>query len=174
LDVGVYSGSPGALSLVACGQGGLDDNAGVFMEVASGTTYWIMVTPGCCIQSIILNLSVYRDVSPRATMSVTSATVDQGGNVTVSGTLDCNGPAPGGVVIKGTIRQPVGRLHSVTAHYTADTVCDRTQQWTALAQPHAGKFVVGHTDATIDAATNVCNLVGCASVSTTKVIRLTR
>jgi hypothetical protein len=167
LDVGVYSGSPGALSLVACGQGGLDDNAGVFMEVASGTTYWIMVTPGCCIQSIILNLSVYRDVSPRATMSVTSATVDQGGNVTVSGTLDCNGPAPGGVVIKGTIRQPVGRLHSVTARYTADTVCDRTQ-------PHAGKFVVGHTDATIDAATNVCNLVGCASVSTTKVIRLTR
>jgi hypothetical protein len=53
------------------------------------------------------------------------------------------------------------------------------QYWPAspnrvAATPHAGKFVVGHNDATIDATTNVCNLVGCAPVSTTQVIRLTR
>jgi hypothetical protein len=176
MEVGIYTGSPGALSLVTCGQGGIGDNGGAFLAAVSGTTYWIMVSAGCCLPPpIILHLWVYRDAAPRAMkISVTGATVDQGGNVTISGTLDCTGAAPGGVAITGTIRQPVGRLQSVHARYTAHTVCAGTQQWTALAQPQAGKFVAGHTDATINAAAQACNLPGCATAKTTKVIRLTR
>jgi hypothetical protein len=174
MEIGVYTGSPGALSLVACGQGGIDDNGGAFLPAASGTTYWIMVSPGCCLPPpLILHLWVYRDVPPRVTMSVTGATVDSGGNATVSGTLDCTGAVPNGVAITGTIRQPVNRLHSVHASYTAATTCAGTQTWTAYAQPKSGKFVTGHTDATINATTQPCNLAGCASVHTTKVIRLT-
>ena len=173
--VGVYTGSPGALTLVACGQGGFDDNGGAFLAAASGTTYWIMVSPGCCLgPPIVLHLWVYRDVPPRATMSVTRATVDSGGNATVSGTLDCTGTVPNGVAVTGNIRQPVTRLHSVHAPYTTATACAGTRTWTAYAQPKQGKFVPGHTDATINATTSPCNLAGCATVHTTTVIRLTR
>jgi hypothetical protein len=174
MEVGIYTGSPGALSLVACGTGGSGDHGGAFLAAASGTTYWIMVSAGCCLgPPIVLHLWVYRDVPPRATMSVTRATVDSGGNVTVSGTLDCTGAVPGGAAITGTVRQPVRRLHSVHAPYTAATACAGTQTWTALAQPKAGKFVTGHTNATINATTNPCNLAGCATVHTVQVIRLT-
>jgi hypothetical protein len=176
MNVGVYTGSPGALNLVTCGVGGIGDNGGAFLTAASGTTYWIMVSPGCCLAPpLILHLWVYRDAPPRAMkLSVTSATVDAGGNVTVSGTLDCSGAAPGGVTITGTVRQPVRRLHSVHAPYTAAAVCGGTQTWTALAQPKAGKFVAGHTDATINVTAQPCNLAGCTSVKTTTVIKLTR
>jgi hypothetical protein len=175
MEVGVYTGSPGALSLVTCGQGGAGDNGGAFLSATRGTTYWIMVSPGCCLPPpIVLHLWVYRDVPPRATISVTRATVDSGGNVTVHGTLNCTGAAPAGVAITGTVRQPVRRLHSVHARYTATTTCAGTQNWTALAQPQAGKFVPGHTDATINATTQPCNLAGCSTAHTTKVIRLTR
>jgi len=175
MAIDVFTGPPGALSFVGCAQGGSDFPHGFILNATGGTTYWIMASPICCVSVPTLDLSVYLAVPPQATLTVTSGTVDRGGNVTVTGTLDCVGTVPTGATISGNIRQPVNRLHSVTADYATTAICARAQPWTAFAQPPAGKFVRGHTSATINAASSVCNIVGCSTptpTSTTAVIKL--
>jgi hypothetical protein len=111
----------------------------------------------------------------QATLTVDSATVDRGGNVTVTGTFDCVGTIPLGVDLTGSVRQSVGRLSSVTAEFATTTTCGRGQRWTALAQPSAGKFVGG--PATVNASAGpygTCNIVGCTAPSVTVVITLRR
>ena len=93
----------------------------------------------------------------------------------MTGMFDCTGTVPTGAPLTGTIRQPVTRLHSTTARFTAAVPCGPARPWTALAQPHRGKFVPGHTDATIDVAPphtySICNLAGCTDPRATKVVK---
>ncbi len=48
--IDVFTGSPGALNFVACGQGGQDGfgGLGVVLNATGGTTYWIMASSACC------------------------------------------------------------------------------------------------------------------------------
>lgn len=172
IAIDVFTGSPGALTFVACGHGGGGDfGGGVILNVTGGTTYWIMASSACCVLSGSLDLSVYLAVAPQATMSVTSSgTIDRGGNAAVSGTVSCTGTVPGGAVVSGTVRQPVGRLNSVTASFSATVACGEAIPWAALAEPAAGKFARG--PATVDATVSICNLVACADPSTVAVIKL--
>lgn len=171
--VDVFTGSPGALTFVGCGQGGLEGfaGAGFALNAIGGTTYWIMVSSACCIFEGSLNLWVYLDVPPQATISVNSpGAVDLGGNATISGTLDCAGTVPAGVSVSGTVRQSVGRLNSVTGSFATTVACGKGVTWTALAQPTAGKFTGGA--ATVNVAASACNVAGCTQPSTTAVIKL--
>jgi hypothetical protein len=173
--VDVFTGSPGALSFVGCGfGGGFFGTGGFILSATGGTTYWIMASTCCGGPAPTLDLWVYLAVPPQATLSVTGGTVDQAGNATITGTLDCTGTTPTGAGVSGTVRQPVGRRSSVSGNFaTTVTTCARAQPWTALAQPTAGRFVGG--PATVNATSFVCNLVGCSTptpTSTTAVVSL--
>jgi PKD repeat protein len=172
IAIDVFTGSPEALSFVGCGQGGASgfSRGGFILNATGGTTYWIMASPICCVQVPTLDLSVYPAVAPQATLSVNGGTVDQGGNATIIGTLDCVGTVPLGAAISGNVRQNVGRLSSVSADFATTVPCARALKWTALAQPSTGKFVGG--PATVNATARICNIVGCATPSTTAVVRL--
>jgi len=170
--IDVFTGSPGALTFIGCGQGGAFgySTGGFILNATGGTTYWIMASPICCVPAPTLDLSVYLAAAPQATLSVAGGTVDRGGNATVTGTLDCVGNVPLGARLSGSVRQSVGRLSSVTADFATTTPCARTARWTALAQPSAGKFVGG--PATVNVTATVCNIVGCALPSATAVVTL--
>jgi hypothetical protein len=169
IAIDVFTGSPGALSFIGCGQGGSYYSGGFILNATGGTTYWIMASPICCDTApITLDLSVYPAAAPQATLSVDGGTVDLGGNVTITGTLDCVGTVPSGARLSGTVRQNAGRLSSVTADFATTTPCARTSRWTALAQPAAGKFVGG--PATVNATATICNSAGCAIPSATAVV----
>jgi hypothetical protein len=171
MAIDVFTGSPGALTFLDCAQGGPDWHNGVILNATAGTTYWIMVSPGCCIdRNLTLDLRVYPAVAPQLTLAVRDGTVDVGGNATINGTLSCVGTTPSGVPVEGSVRQNVGRLSSVSASFETTSACDQSVIWAALAQPSAGRFVGGH--ATVNVTGRACNIVGCAVSSTTTVVRL--
>lgn len=172
INIDVFTGAPGELSFVGCGQGGSVglNNSGFILNATGGTTYWIMASALCCVLVPDLDLWVYPAVAPQAILSVKDGRVDRGGNVTVTGTLDCVGTVPHGIAVTGNVRQSAGRLSSVSADFATTASCAPALGWTALAQPSAGKFAGGH--ATINATARACNIVGCATPSTTAVIRL--
>lgn len=173
MAIDVFTGSPGALSFVGCGQGGGGDGGtgGYLLNATAGTTYWVMASPICCITTPSLDLWVYQAAAPQATVSVTGATRDQAGNALITGTLTCTGVVPAPISISGTIRQPVGRKSSVTASFQTTVSCGQAQKWSALAQPQAGKFTGG--PATVDVGPLlVCNMMGCATPSDTEVVKL--
>jgi len=177
IAIDVFTGSPGALTRVGCGQGGNSgfNNFGFILDAVAGTEYWIMASTGCCLSSLPdLQLSVYLAVVPQATLSVTSGSHDQGGNATVGGTLGCTGTISSlpfnPPAVSGNVRQNVGRLSSVSATFATPVTCSPALRWTALAQPTAGKFVGGPV--TVNASTRLCNLAGCATPSTTVIIKL--
>jgi hypothetical protein len=170
IAIDVFTGTPDALSFVGCGQGWYWNTSGYILDATAGTTYWIMASPICCAPQPILDLHVYPAHAPQATFTVQAGTVDQGGNVAITGTIDCVGIAPVGARISGDVRQAVGRLDSVTATFDTTAPCSGHQTWTALAQPEAGRFVGG--PATINANASACNAVGCSAyLSTTTVLR---
>ena len=171
ISIDVFTGSPGALSFVGCGQGGGGDTGGFILNATGGTTYWIMASPICCISVPTLNLWVYLAVPPHATLSVTGGSVDQAGNATITGTLDCVGTVPEGVGISGSVTQAVGRLSSVSGSFATSTTCASALGWKAFAQPNAGRFAGGPATVSIPTVF-VCNIVGCATPSTTAVIKL--
>jgi len=180
IAIDVFTGSPTALTPVGCATGcncGDELPSGFIMDATADTTYWIMASTADNFgPPLTLGLWIYPDVPPQATLSVTGGTVDRGGNVTVTGVFDCTGTVPGGAPLVGTIRQPVTRLHSTTARFATTVPCGPAQPWTALAQPHQGKFVPGHGDATIDVAPphtfSICNLAGCIDPTAAKVVKL--
>jgi hypothetical protein len=166
MNIAVFTGSPGALSFVGCGQG-------LILDATGGTTYWIMFSPIPEISVPVLDLSVYLAVPPQATLSVTGGTVDQAGNATVTGILNCVGTVPGGVAVSGSVSQPVGRRSSVSANFATTAACGSAVGWKALAQPTAGRFAGG--PATVNVSSDVCNLAGCstpAPTSSTAVVKL--
>jgi hypothetical protein len=175
--IDVYTGSPGALNFVGCGSGGAGgfNEGGFILDATAGTTYSIMASPICCVPVPILDLSVYVAVPPQATLSVNGGTFDLGGNATIAGTLDCVGTVVADffhpAVLIGSVRQSVGRLSSVSASFSMTPTCAGATGWTALAQPATGRFVGG--PATVNASARLCNLAGCATPSTTVVIKLT-
>jgi hypothetical protein len=173
VTVVVLTGSPGALTFLTCASGaGLSNGVGATFNATAGTTYWIMGAPTCCWDPTTLDLSVYPAVAPQLpTLAVErQGTVDVGGNATINGTLSCVGTAPNGVHLQGTVRQNVGRLSTVTAYFQTTAACDQSGVWAALAQPSPGRFAGGH--ATVNVTGQVCNIVGCASSSTTAVVQL--
>jgi hypothetical protein len=174
IAIDVFTGAPGALSFVGCGQGGFSgfNNSGFILNATGGTTYWVMASTVCCVPAPNLDLSVYLAVAPQATISVTGGSFDRGGNATITGILDCAGTALNGAAVSGSVRQSVGRLSSVSADFATTAPCARAVGWTALAQPSAGKFVGG--PATVNATATVCNIVGCARPGTTVVVTLRR
>lgn len=172
ISIDVFTGSPDALSFLGCAQGGYgwNFNSGFILNATAGTTYWIMASPICCEPVPVLDLSFYPAVAPQATLRVDGATIDRGGNATITGTLDCAGIVPNPTRLEGDVRQNVGRLSSVHATFETGTPCATTLSWTVLAQPGTGKFVGG--PATVNATATICNIVGCAFPTTTAVITL--
>jgi hypothetical protein len=172
--VDVFTGSPAALSSVGCAQGGDSFPNGFVLNATGGTTYWIMASAVSFAPETItpLVLWVYLALPPQATLSVTGGTVDQAGNTTITGTLDCTGTVLNSVTISGSVTQPVGRLRSVSGSFTTSTRCASAQPWSALAQPNTGRFAGGPATVNLPSP-SVCNLAGCATVpSTTAVIKL--
>jgi hypothetical protein len=65
--IDVFTGSPEALSFVGCGSGGSGgfNRSGFILDATAGTTYWIKVSPICCVDVPTLDLSVYLAVAPQ-------------------------------------------------------------------------------------------------------------
>jgi hypothetical protein len=109
-------------------------------------------------------------------VSLTSASLDQFGVVTVSGTLTCSAPAGEAWVIVD-VRQPVGRLRSIYGNvydYELGT-CDVTPQpFEVEVVPVSGKFAPGTAYVTVaaGACTDPVNFEGCSADAQTKSLKL--
>jgi hypothetical protein len=173
MAIDVFTGSPGALNHVGCGQGGGGDgfDGGFLLNATAGTTYWIMASPICCTIDPQLDLTVYPAATPKASIGVSQGARDKAGNAIITGTLNCTGVVPSPVTISGTVTQPAGRQSSVTAPFTATVTCGAPQTWTALAQPAAGKFAGGAATVSIPQVF-ICNMIKCTQSSDTAVIKL--
>ena len=161
----VFTGTPGSLTNVGCGDFGL------IVNVTAGTTYWVMASDPCCLTGGSLNFTVYPAVAPQATLTVNSTgTVDRGGNALISGTVNCTGFVVNPGSITGNVRQVYKRINSITATFTAVSRCSGAQTWSALTQPTTGGFAQGYV--TVNASASICNLAGCGNPSITELIRL--
>ena len=166
----VFTGAPGALTWIGCGQGGPGDSADFNLNATAGTTYWIMASTFFG-STATLDLWVYLPVAPQVTITLTGGKVDQAGNATITGVLNCTGVVPDGVSISGTLTQPVGRKYSVSGSFTATGSCAPGQSWSALVQPTVGKFAGGAATANFG-NTYVCNGGGCSPPIPTVVVKL--
>jgi hypothetical protein len=171
VSLDAFTGSPGALTFVGCGQGGPDDNGGLILNATAGTTYWIMGSTFAGASATTLDLWVYPSAPPQATITVTDVKVDQAGNANITGTLNCTGVVPNPISISGSLTQPIGRKSSVSGGISASGTCAQGQTWSALVQPTVGKFAGGAATANFG-NTFVCNLSGCSAPIPTIVIKL--
>jgi hypothetical protein len=110
--LGVYSGSPGSLTLLGCNDDFYGLQSRVVVEVSTGTTYYVMAG-FCCGNgedgggSLVLNVM---EAPPPLDIELTVdplGTFDQAGNATITGSLSCNNISSG--YVRVFLRQRHGR-----------------------------------------------------------------
>ncbi|HET7800275.1 MAG TPA: hypothetical protein VFL38_07625 [Humibacillus xanthopallidus] len=162
-------GSPGALSVVACGQ------AGVAFPVTAGETYTILAFDDQLDGSGnggTLDITV--DVAPpppmiEATLNPVAQFDSKSGGAYVSGTVTCDEGADYAFVDL-QLTQRVGRL-LIRGYGGAEVSCTgQAEPWTALILGDNGLFKGGKAvNVTFGAA---CNLTGCGEYSAEQSIQL--
>lgn len=163
----VATGTPGNLSIVACGPQTLG-----FMATP-GETYYIMAfsdTPEVVGGQLSFTI---RESGPAPKISMTvndTGRVNKAGVATLSGTYTCVGDADF-MVLDGTLQQEQAGGVQVRGNFAAaDLTCGGTFDWSADVTADSGKFARG-LSATF-AFTGACNAVGCNSYDTIEVVRL--
>jgi hypothetical protein len=138
----------------------------VAFDAYAGSTYHIMAfsdTAG--VNGGTLQISV--DVAPPpptldVKLSATGKVDPKTGITTISGTVDCTSSAGGAYVdIEISIRQPVGRIITVTGSGYAFVECGTSVPFSATIVPTSGIFKPGTITASMWAY--VCDDFGCAS-----------
>jgi hypothetical protein len=163
----VATGTPGSLSIVACGP------QTVGFEAIQGETYYIMgFSDNPNVVGGQLTLGV-RESGPPPKVSMTVADtgrVAKSGVATLTGTYTCIGDADF-LVLDGTLQQEQKGGVQVRGNFeAAGLTCGGTADWSVQVTPESGKFVRGLA-ATIG-FTGACNAVGCNTYDTLEVVRL--
>jgi hypothetical protein len=153
--LGVYTGSRGDLSEVACN----DDAAGtlqsrVRFDADAGETYFFMVGlffggPGGLLEFTLMEAP---PAAPPLEIDVSidpvGSVVARDGTVTLSGTVTCSRPVF--VELFGGMEQRAGRL-IIQGFYFDFIECDGLSAWSATFQGHNGIFKPGKGDAFVEA-----------------------
>ena len=163
----VATGTPGNLSLVACGP------ASIGFEATQGTTYYIMAfSDNPDVVGGQLSFAVRETgLPPKVSMIVDDVgKANKTGTATISGTYTCDGEADL-VVLQGTLQQQQANNTQVRGNFdVAGLTCGGTFRWSAEVTPETGKFLRGL--AATAALTAGCNALGCNIYDTTEVVRL--
>ena len=156
----VASGSPGNLTLEACGPGE------TVFAASNGTTYYVLAFDDQSDGSgnggqLVLNFDL---APPPPTVSITVNTngrVDKQGNALISGTETCTAIDLQFSELDVNVTQSVGRVSTIQGFGFGDLVCDgATHAWSVLVFPNNGKFAGGK--AHVDADGFACNITSCS------------
>jgi len=165
----VATGTPGNLTLVACGP----DSIG--FETTPGETYYLMAfSDDPAVVGGQLTISV-TEAEPAPKVSLTVDDVGQvdkkTGVATISGTYSCIGTADF-TVVQGRLQQEQGDGTQVAGNFDAgeELACGGTFDWSVAVTPESGKFKRGLA-ATV-ALTVSCNSLGCNGYESLEVVRL--
>jgi hypothetical protein len=141
--IGVYTGEPGSFLQVACSYFGP-----ALFEAAAGETYFFMVGP-VYGEGGYLTFSL-QQAPPALTFDVRldrSGSFDKTGQAVVRGTAICNQPT--WVNLWGSLRQPVGRLVTISGDFYQFVECNGATPWKVTLTPGSGKFAGGRADASV-------------------------
>jgi hypothetical protein len=151
----VYSGSPGALTRVACNDdtvrnGHPSQKARVYWKATAGTQYYLQVAKDFG-RGGLLHLKVNNSAPP---FSVDSITVDSSGSVesgaaVISGSMSCTS-GPGEVYLEVAVRQQWARVY-ITGDRSRRISCDGVTTWSAKVSSQDGAFGGGKADVKVRA-----------------------
>jgi hypothetical protein len=166
----VYSGTPGALTLIAC------SDVEVSFTAIAGETYYVMVGSYGGDYDGDLVFTLHQAPPPLeidVTVNQKSSFDTKTGIAVVSGTVTCNRETH--VWIAGDLIQTVGRLR-LRGFFEAYTPCTpgEAAQWTATVQSSTGKFAGGKAAVNIYADGCTYDYDSCAFDSVTTTIQLSR
>ena len=183
--LGVYSGSPGSLALVACNDDGWDETSVVNFRAVAGTTYFFMVGE-CCGNgragggSLVLHLRRSPTVTVRNSPSGSVSRLT--GDATVGGMIRCNGDLTGFMI--GTLTQRIGEFTLARGssgqfddeEFPDEMLCSTVRsRWGMTISPESTvPFIEG--DATLRLRGSFCRPEApwrCAEFDRTRVVHLT-
>lgn len=131
--IGVYTGTRGSLSQVACnGDAGGGYQSRARFDAVAGTTYYVMVSSQY-FPSTEANLVLNAVQAPPAftfapVLAPFSTIVSSTGAVTVKGSVSCN--APSVVSLSGSIRQDRNGV-PINGYWHVQVPCNGTSEWSA-------------------------------------------
>jgi hypothetical protein len=140
--IAVYTGTPGALTQIACNDDAVFVQSSVSFDATAGVTYFFMVgsfgdSPG---GHLVFNVIV----------SVLGLTIDPTGSVdaktgvaTITGTVTCSEPVSG--TVDGQVRQQIGRAN-ITGGFFTSFECAGVTPWQAQVISDNGLFVAGRVE----------------------------
>jgi hypothetical protein len=149
----VYTGSPGALTEVACNDDTIRDDrysqkARVYWDASAGTTYYLMVAKDFGGGGL-LKVSVDHSAPP---FSVDAFDIDSSGSVDnktgvayLHGTITCS-QGPGRVYLGVELVQQVSRFY-IRDFTSRRIMCDGTMQWRMKFVSETGLFTGGSAEA---------------------------
>ncbi|WP_437328999.1 YncE family protein [Sorangium sp. So ce381] len=161
----VYTGSPGALSQIACNDV-FNQNSLVSWDAVAGETYYIMAGSifdnpgGNLVFTVEPALAIDVTLNPSGSMFVGT------GDARVTGTVTCTRPVD--VSISGSLRQRAGRT-IVEGPIDASVFCEGSATWSALVDDPDALFAGGPAAFQVDA--HACDRE-CADDAATGTVRL--
>ncbi len=148
----VYTGSPGALTEVACNDDSYRDDhwssqARVYWEATAGTEYYLLIAKDYG-RGGPLRLAVDQTDAP---FRVDSLSIDSSGSVNnqtgiavVTGTVTCSGGS-GEVYLDAFARQRIGRVY-ISDRSSKSLVCDGETPWRMRFRSYEGLFTGGRLE----------------------------
>jgi hypothetical protein len=131
--IGVYTGTQGSLSQVACnGDAGGGYQSRVRFDAVAGTTYYVMVSsqyyPSPAANLVLNVLQAPPAFAFAPVLAPFSTIVSSTGAVTVKGSVRCN--APSFVSLSGSIRQDKNGV-PINGYWSAQVPCNGVSEWSA-------------------------------------------
>ncbi len=163
--ISVYTGSPGALTQIACNDDTQGLQSQVVIDATGGQTYYIMAGSFFSASGGDLTLTL-REAPPRPPDPEVSLTIDRAGTVdanglaTVSGTVTCNQPLS--VSLFGSLSQTFARRFTIQGFGGSGVSCTPpSASWKLTVFAFNNRFGPGPAQANM--STFACNNTGCAS-----------
>jgi len=152
----VFRGRPSRSSLIACGP------VEVGFQARAGQRYFVMAFADSRRAGGRLALSLTQVRRPTLRVDIDdTATLNEDGTITVTGTTRCTNAGFGGV--DATLRQLVGRFYVIGYTFAEAGACDGTSRELVLPIT-SDNGVFGLEPATIDVFATACGPFSCADV----------
>jgi hypothetical protein len=174
--LGVYAGSPGALSLIGCNDDFYGLQSAIHFEATANTTYFVMVG-FCCGNgetgggTLFFNVREFEIPPPLdITLAVdTRGSFNHAGEATIGGAVTCN-TAASFTNVFGTLRQRAGRQFITGSFFASVNPCvPPSSSWSATVM---GDGVFRGGQATVEANAEACDGFSCDFDSVSKTIQL--
>jgi hypothetical protein len=175
--LGVYTGSPGDLTLVACNDDFQSLQSLVAFNAEAGTTYYVVVSSCCSPEAgaggnLVLNTSTSEipALEVGVTVDPIASVRPRTGTVTVSGTVECNLDTT--VALDAFLTQRAGRVNVQGAEFDEIECTAPSTTWSFDITGFNGRFVAGR--GTLEANAFACGELNCDGAFATSTIKLRR